>query len=224
VIYDSYINVKSSYSNDILLNAIPHPALLIRSNRVIIAANDLALKSGAFIGGLCWKEYKHCKFLSDKDKSTINTNGYDYHNVLSCDFCKADIALENNKSIKIEKKIDDTFWEIYWVPANEDDVYLHYAIDITELRKTQIKLEESNRRFKQLSEVSFEGICIHNNGIILDCNKRMETIFGYKMKELIGMSLLKLISLETNNKYNLNSNLIFSGRQVGIKKMELLLI
>ncbi|MDP4128208.1 MAG: PAS domain S-box protein, partial [Bacillota bacterium] len=48
---------KANYLNEILLNAIPHPALLIRKDRKVIAANKIAREAGAIIGGYCWRDW-----------------------------------------------------------------------------------------------------------------------------------------------------------------------
>lgn len=56
------------------------------------------------------------------------------------------------------------------------------------LRKAIKKAEESEIRYKALHDASFGGIAIHENGIILDCNKCLEEITGYSYDELIGMN------------------------------------
>ena len=65
--------------------------------------------------------------------------------------------------------------------------------DITERKKNEIKLKESEERFKELSELTFEGIIIHKNGIAIDCNQSFLNIFGYTSDELIGINLFDII-------------------------------
>jgi two-component system, cell cycle sensor histidine kinase and response regulator CckA len=55
-------------------------------------------------------------------------------------------------------------------------------------------LRESEERFKSLSDATFGGIVIHDNGIILDCNQGLSDITGFTIKELVGMNGLTLIS------------------------------
>ena len=50
----------------------------------------------------------------------------------------------------------------------------------------------SEDRFKLLSEATFEGICIHDQGIILDTNQQFADMFGYTVDELKGMDCLNL--------------------------------
>lgn len=65
--------------------------------------------------------------------------------------------------------------------------------DITERKNTEIELKESEERFKELSELTFEGIVIHLNGIAIDCNQSFLNIFGYSSDEIKGMNLFDII-------------------------------
>ncbi len=66
--------------------------------------------------------------------------------------------------------------------------------DITERKKSEELLMESEERFRALHNASFGGIVIHDKGKILACNKGLSEMTGYNMEELIGMDGLKLIS------------------------------
>ncbi|MBZ0181614.1 MAG: PAS domain S-box protein [Melioribacteraceae bacterium] len=61
----------------------------------------------------------------------------------------------------------------------------------SKLMDEAVKLSESEKRFKFFSESANEGIVIHNNGIIIDCNKALQEICGYSYNELIGKNILK---------------------------------
>jgi len=49
-------------------------------------------------------------------------------------------------------------------------------------------------RFRLLSEAAFEGICIHDQGIILDANQQFCEMFGYSLEELQNMNAFNLIA------------------------------
>ena len=68
--------------------------------------------------------------------------------------------------------------------------------EITDHKKNEIELRESDSRFRLLSEAAFEGILIHEKGTILDINTAFEIMFGYNRDELIGTDSLKLIAPE----------------------------
>ncbi|HEX7585650.1 MAG TPA: PAS domain S-box protein [Prolixibacteraceae bacterium] len=63
-----------------------------------------------------------------------------------------------------------------------------------ELIKAKEKAEDSETRFKALHNASFGGIAIHDNGVIIDCNKGLTEITGFSFEELIGMNGLLLIA------------------------------
>ena len=66
--------------------------------------------------------------------------------------------------------------------------------DITERKKAEEELRESEERFRTLHDASFGGILIHDQGLIIDCNQGLSEISGYTMDELIGMDGLQLIA------------------------------
>lgn len=55
-------------------------------------------------------------------------------------------------------------------------------------------LVESEERFKSLSEASYGGVIIHDQGKILDCNQGLADMTGFTMNELVDMDGLKLIA------------------------------
>lgn len=71
--------------------------------------------------------------------------------------------------------------------------------DISERVNAIESLRESEERFRALHNASFGGITIHDNGIILECNKGLSDITGYDYDELIGMNGLLLISEDTRS-------------------------
>ncbi|WP_372651398.1 PAS domain S-box protein [Draconibacterium sp.] len=62
--------------------------------------------------------------------------------------------------------------------------------DNSELKYTLEQLKEREAYFRFLSESAFEGIIVHDNGIILDVNATLLRITGYSRKEMIGKNLL----------------------------------
>ena len=68
------------------------------------------------------------------------------------------------------------------------------AVDITEHKRAEDALRESEERFKALHNASFGGIAIHDQGVILDCNQGLCEISGFDYDELIGMNGLLLIA------------------------------
>ncbi|OGT98992.1 MAG: hypothetical protein A2079_02240 [Geobacteraceae bacterium GWC2_48_7] len=65
------------------------------------------------------------------------------------------------------------------------------------LAEREQAIRESEERFKALSEASFGGIIIHDNGLILECNDGLSDITGFSYRELVGMNGLELVAPES---------------------------
>ncbi len=59
------------------------------------------------------------------------------------------------------------------------------------------ELSAARERLAMLSQEVREGICIHDNGVILDGNQAFAAMFGYRLEELIGQSARDLATPET---------------------------
>jgi len=57
--------------------------------------------------------------------------------------------------------------------------------DITERRESDERIRESEERFRLLSAAALEGICLSENGRIIDANNRFLEMLGYNKKEEI---------------------------------------
>ena len=110
-----------------------------------------------------------------------------------------DEMLKNGETVqtvdKKRRKDGSEYWtEIIITPiefkGNKACISINH--DVSDRIKAENKLKESEERFKQLSDLSFEGILIHRNGIALDVNRTLERMFGYNLNEAIGKNIIKL--------------------------------
>jgi PAS domain S-box-containing protein len=76
------------------------------------------------------------------------------------------------------------------------EILLATARDITERKKIEEELRESEQRFRTLQQASFGGIGIHDKGLIIDCNQGLSDITGFSRDELVGSDGLRLIAQE----------------------------
>jgi PAS domain S-box-containing protein len=65
--------------------------------------------------------------------------------------------------------------------------------DVTKELEAAEALQESEERYHRLADSTFEGIVLHDNGIIVDANKRIVELAGYTREELIGMNFFELL-------------------------------
>ncbi|AFY69115.1 multi-sensor signal transduction histidine kinase [Thalassoporum mexicanum PCC 7367] len=68
------------------------------------------------------------------------------------------------------------------------------VLDISDRKSAELELQESEARFRTIAEASFEGVIIHNNGKVIDCNQTMAQMTGYGITELIGMQVIDLVT------------------------------
>lgn len=54
------------------------------------------------------------------------------------------------------------------------------------------RLEDSSSRFESLFDATFEGVAVHDKGIIVDVNAAFAELFGYSREELLGRSVTEL--------------------------------
>ena len=56
------------------------------------------------------------------------------------------------------------------------------------------QLIESEARYRQLSDAAFEGVFIHDQGVMLEFNAAIGRLFGYEAHELVGRNVLELVA------------------------------
>lgn len=72
-------------------------------------------------------------------------------------------------------------------------------VDITERKRTERQLRESEERWRRLSEGTSEGLGIHRQGILVDVNTQLGQMLGYEPEELIGRNLMELVAPESRD-------------------------
>jgi PAS domain S-box-containing protein len=121
------------------------------------------------------------------------------------------ILLEKPCDITQEYRLVRKDGKIIWVQDKKISYYgkrkLKYiegiVLDITERKKAEKKLEESESRFKAVFENAGSAIFIADTetGNILDCNTEAEKLVGHTRKEIIGMHQSELHPEGEEKKY-----------------------
>jgi signal transduction histidine kinase len=146
-------NVSSNpvLMNELLLDSLPHPAMVIGRDRVVLSANRCAREAGARVGGYCWKDFGQGKYIPEADRKFLAENPTAIpRGGTRCTFCLADTALDENRpENNPELKAFGRVWDTWWVPIGKD-LYLHYAIDMTAQREAEAVLERSREDLEKL--------------------------------------------------------------------------
>jgi len=80
--------------------------------------------------------------------------------------------------------------------------------DLTDRKRAEETLIESEERFRSLSEAAFEGIMIHDQGIILNANQAFADLFSYRSPEdLIGKDGLGALTFAPESRELIRANL-----------------
>ena len=170
--------------NELLLNSMPYPIMLINKKRIVVAANQIALDVGVIIGDYCWKEFGKCECLSDENLILSKKNPHEPS--IKCTFCKMDEMFQTKKSVN-DPAVNafGKIWDTYWIPLNENE-FLHYAIDITEQKQAEDAIKENEIKFRGIYEQSPIAIEIYDKeGKLIDVNQTTLDIFGVKDKKYV---------------------------------------
>lgn len=62
-----------------------------------------------------------------------------------------------------------------------------FNVMLDKRQEADVALRESGERFRSLSDATFEGIIISDNGKVLETNRAFTEMFGYELEEVVGM-------------------------------------
>ncbi|MGL5134061.1 MAG: hybrid sensor histidine kinase/response regulator [Planktothrix sp.] len=114
--------------------------------------------------------------------------------------------------------------EAYIYPVRDEMGQIREAVfiyeDITERKHAEEELQESEARFRTLIETTFDGIIIHENGIIIEANQGASIMFDYPLGEMMGSSLLDFVTPESQDLIiqNIRNNLEAPLEAMGLRK------
>jgi len=98
--------------------------------------------------------------------------------------------------LPFDEKHADGHWYSVEDHRTSDGYFVGIQTDITEQMLAQQALRESEERHRALSDLTSEGVSIHEDGVILEANQAFADMYGYSISELIGMAVLDLTTPE----------------------------
>jgi PAS domain S-box-containing protein len=141
----------------------------------------LGLNRDQVIGKKCYEVFQH------RDKP--------------CDICPVQPVFEKGEAVRLEKSAvlkDGTvkYFDTQGTPIFDDDGNVVQVVgssrDITDRKRAEEALRESEEKYKKLVESSFTGIFIHQDGKYVFVNDKFAQIRGYTPEELLGKEYLTL--------------------------------
>ena len=193
----------------LMLQGIPSPAWLVSRERRILAQNKAAASLfGTKVGDYCWEGIHGGRYLPDEYREAFEKNGSPLPGT-KCYFCRGDEALDRNEPINSEVELAGNIWDTWWIPLGED-VYLHYAIDVTKHKRMEKELRclsvtdcltncYNRRFFMQKLEEEIERAKRADSKfslIMLDIDrfKSINDRFGHNAGDLVLKSMAELIN------------------------------
>jgi PAS domain S-box-containing protein len=113
--------------------------------------------------------------------------------------------------------------ELYWESASLSIIrnqkgaitsFIKVAEDITQRKKMEEQIRESEEKYRKMFELSPEAIILlDNKGNLLDVNQKLNEWLGYQSEEIMGKNLLQLPYLTAKSKFKAMRN--FLKRMLG---------
>lgn len=124
-------------------------------------------------------------------------------------------TLATNEPIEFEDVREGKYYHTIYMPDVNNHTIKIITREVTAEKQAKQNLKLSEERYKALFDWAADGILIGNHdGTIINCNKSMAQISGYKREELLGENISMLFPKDELNKKPFNYKAILAGKTI----------
>ncbi len=147
---------KRAELQQVFLDALPPVAMLLRPHtREIVARNKAGQEVGAEPGKICFESWGQTD--------------------APCPWCLAPEVWETGEARHLQTWGVGRFWDAHWIPVS-DDLYLHYAYDITEQKRAEEERQKLETKVQDAQKLESLGVLA--GGIAHDFNNLLMIMLG----------------------------------------------
>jgi PAS domain S-box-containing protein len=85
-------------------------------------------------------------------------------------------------------------FDLEYEPMGTEDMLGNALVKMkNDLKDKNLELKESEKRFRELSSLTFEGIIIHQDGILIDANKAFLRMIRFTKEQLLGKNIISMV-------------------------------
>ena len=93
-------------------------------------------------------------------------------------------------------------FDLAYAPMGKEDMLGNALIKMkNDLKDKNQELTESEKRFRELSSLTFEGIIVHQDGVLIDANQAFLRMIGFTKDQLIGKNIIAMVVPEKYHRY-----------------------
>ena len=166
-------------------------------NRVFTQVNDRVCKLVGYTPDELLNNNVRIVYTSDEEYEFVGKEKY-------AQIAKFGIGTVETKFLRKDGKIHDVLLSSVPMDLNDLSAGVTFtALDITERKKVERELKESEEKYRDLFETSpYAIVLINHDGYLIDCNDAITKFLSLHSKwDVIGKSVKEILSLNKKNKY-----------------------
>lgn len=201
-----------------ILNDVPAAIAVFDNNHNYVFANPLAIQDEHLRKWIIGKtDFDYCAYRN-KDFSIAQRRKVIFNEM------RISGRQRSMEEHLVDQQGNDRYFMRFWHPTYRDngdlDMVIGYGVEITERKKIELQVAQSEMRFRGMFEKSPALITIHNlEGTLIDINQTALDILGYDKEDLLGKNIGQFIIAQMNNEAdsNINNSFELCDEEEGIK-------